>query len=233
MIGVKAVQWLWRYGGWVGRAVGIGVGLLALLGLLSLLLSGTGRSWLWSRLQVLTAPTYRTQPSPIVIVQQLRAMNRLETARQTTMHDVAVEVSNGLPVWLAGERLRMRVVAEVTAGVDLQRLRAEQVQVEGRRVVVYLPSPQIFDVIIREGDTRVYHRERGWLVFRPNKEIEQRARQQAWLEARNAARESGLLQQARQNAEKSLRELLRQLGFEQVEFRWQPAPRSEGQAVAP
>ena len=155
-------------------------------------------------------------------MQQISAMNRLETARQTTLHDVAVETTNGLPVWLAGERLRMRVVAEVSAGVNLQQLRPQDVQVQDRRVVITLPPPQLFDVLIREAGTQVYHRERGWLVFHPDKELEQRARQQAWLEARNAARESGLLKHARQNAENVLGELLRKLGFKQVEIRWQP-----------
>lgn len=200
------------------------VGLAALMLLaFTLLTREAGREWLINRLHALGAPVYRTQPSPVVIVQRLQAMQRLETARQTTLHDVAVEATNGLPVWLAGERLRMRVVAEASAGIDLAKLRPENVQVSGGRVRLTLPEPQLFEITLREGSAEVYHRERGWLVFRPDKTIEQRARAQAWLEARQAALQGELLAQARQNAARELTRLLELLGFEQAQVGWQTA----------
>ncbi|MCL6536793.1 MAG: DUF4230 domain-containing protein [Armatimonadetes bacterium] len=200
------------------------VGLAALMLLaFTLLTREAGREWLINRLHALGAPVYRTQPSPVVIVQRLQAMRRLETARQTTLHDVAVEATNGLPVWLAGERLRMRVVAEASAGIDLAKLRPEHVQVSGGRVRLTLPEPQLFEITLREGSAEVYHRERGWLVFRPDKTIEQRARAQAWLEARQAALQGELLAQARQNAARELTRLLELLGFEQAQVGWQTA----------
>lgn len=196
---------------------------MALLLAFGLLTRESGREWLLERVRGLTATVYRTQPSPVVIVERLQAMQRLETARQTTLHDVAVEASNGLPVWLAGERLRMRVVAEVSAGVDLGKLKPEHVQVSGKRVRITLPEPQILDITIREQGTEVYHRERGWFVFHPDKAIEQRARNQAWLEARQAALQGELLQRARANAAVELERLLKMLGFEQAQVGWQMA----------
>ena len=129
-------MWLrivWRLRRPLGRgAKWVGLAALMLLAF-TLLTRESGREWLLSRLHALGAPVYRTQPSPVVIVQRLQTMQRLETARQTTLHDVAVEATNGLPVWLAGERLRMRIVAEASAGIDLAKLRPEHVQVSRDR----------------------------------------------------------------------------------------------------
>ncbi|MCX7994071.1 MAG: DUF4230 domain-containing protein [Fimbriimonadales bacterium] len=216
-------QLLWRFRRPIGRGakfVGVGLALLLVFGLLS---REVGREWLLERLRGLTAMVYRTQPSPVVIVERLQAMQRLETARQTTLHDVVVEASNGLPVWLAGERLRMRLVAEVSAGVNLAKLTPGDVQVSGKRVVVRLPEPQIFDIVLREQGAEVYYRERGVLNFHPDKQIEQRARHQAWLEARQAAMQGELLAQARANAAAELERLLTMLGFEQTHIGWQTA----------
>ncbi len=216
-------QILWRFRRPIGRGimvVGVAATLLLMFGLLT---REAGREWLLERVRGLTATVYRTQSSPIVIVERLQAMQRLETARQTTTHDIVIEASNGLPVWLAGERLRMRAVAEVSAGVDLGKLRPEHVQASGKRVRITLPEPQIFDIIVREQGTEVYHRERGWLVFRPDKEIEQRARQQAWLEARQAAMRGELLSRARAQAAAELQRLLRLLGYEHAHIEWQNA----------
>ncbi len=206
---------------WRGAKIGaISILLLVTIGLLT---REAGRTWLMDRLQAVFAPVYRTQPSPLVIVERLQSMQRLETARQTTVHDVVVEASNGLPIWLTGERLRMRVVAEASAGIDLSKLQPAHVRVSGERVWITLPEPQLFDVTIREAGTEVYHRERGWLAFRPDKTIEQRARNQAWLEARNAALQGELLHQARQNAATELQRLLQMLGFKNAQVGWDSA----------
>jgi hypothetical protein len=206
---------------WQGVKIGA-IGLL-LLSAMGLLLRETGRGWLVDKLHAVFAPVYRTQPSPVVIVERLRAMQRLETARQTTLHDVAVESSNGLPVWLAGERLRMRAVAEASAGIDLAKLRPEHIRISGGRVWVTLPEPQLFEVVIREAGTEVYHRARGWLTFRPDQTIEQRARRQAWLEARHAALQGELLNKARQNAADELKRLLQMLGYPDAHISWNTA----------
>jgi hypothetical protein len=217
------LQVLWRLRRPIGRGAKW-VGLAALIMLaFTLLTRESGREWLLSRLQSLGAPVYRTQPSPVVIVERLQAMQRLETARQTTLHDVAVEATNGLPVWLAGERLRMRIVAG-----SLRRDRPRQAasracaSLKGR-VRLILPEPQLFEITLREGSAEVYHRERGWLVFRPDATIEQRARAQAWLEARQAALQGELLAKARQNAAREITRLLELLGFEQAQVGWQTA----------
>lgn len=199
-----------KLGGWVL------VGVLLMLVVTALLGPGL-RGVLMRVWDGLTATVYRTQPSPTVIVERLQRLNRLETARQITSHVVEVETSNGLPTWLAGERVLLIARVEAVAGIDLSEIKPDHITVEGKRVRLQLPPPRLLSVSLNEAHTRVYDRKRGWLVFHPDREIETRARQQAIQEARQSALQGELMTLARTNAQKELTQLLQSLGFEQVE----------------
>ncbi|CUU36972.1 MAG: DUF4230 domain-containing protein [Armatimonadetes bacterium] len=200
-----------------GRLLWLAIAVLLLSALLGpALREAIRRGW-----SGLTATVYHTHPSPTVIVSHLQRLNRLETARQITNHIIEVEASNGLPVWLAGERVLLIARAEAVAGIDFAELKPEQIQVEGKRVRLQLPPPRLLHVSLNEAHTKVYDRKRGWLVFQPDKEIETRARQQAIEEAREAALKGELMELAQRNAQERLTELLRSLGFEEVEVEFQ------------
>ncbi|MFA0742835.1 MAG: hypothetical protein DFNUSKGM_002967 [Candidatus Fervidibacter sacchari] len=160
-------------------------------------------------------------PSPTVIVERLQSLNRLETARLVSQHVVeAKSESEWLPSFLAGERLVLIAQVEVIAGVDMKEVSPKDIEVNGDKVVVTLSQPKIFSVKIDEAKTQVITRERGWLVFNPDKDLEREARLQALREARAAAIKSDLLPFARQKAEENLRGFLHALGFKQVEILW-------------
>jgi len=204
---------------------------LKLVGLLLLLIAllwlwNAGKMWLASfRLKELTerlaSRVVTVTPSPTVIVERLQSLNRLETARLVSQHVIEVKSeSEWLPSFLAGERLTLIAQVEVIAGVDMKGVSPKDVEVNGDKVVVTLPQPKIFSVKIDEAKTQVITRERGWLVFNPDKDLEREARLQALSEARLAALKSDLLPFARQKAEENLRAFLHALGFKQVEIRW-------------
>ena len=200
-----------------GRLLWLAIAVLLLSALLGpALREAIRRGW-----SGLTATVYHAHPSPTVLVSHLQRLNRLETARQITNHIIEVEASNGLPVWLAGERVLLIARAEAVAGIDFAELKPEQIQVEGKRVRLQLPPPRLMHVSLNEAHTKVYDRKRGWLVFQPDKEIETRARQQAIEEAREAALKGELMELAQRNAQERLTELLRSLGFEEVAVEFQ------------
>src|SRR3954447_6438349 len=98
----------------------------------------------WAR-QALANPfgfSTRTASAPVVLsrVQQLR---RLETCRYREQVIVRGETAGVLPVWLAGDRMLFVGRGEVVAGMDLARLRPEDVRVEAARVTVRLPAAEI------------------------------------------------------------------------------------------
>ncbi len=216
---------------------------LRLLGLLALSLAFL---WLWNAAKRwltehglreisarLKARVVSVTPSPTVVVQRLQALNQLETAQFVSQHVVeAKSESTWLPSFLAGERLLLVAQVEVIAGLDMKRVSPSDIEVKGDEVVVTLPPPKILSVRIDEAKTRVFARERGWLVFNPNIDLEREARLQALTEARQAALRSELLPFAQQKAEENLRTFLQALGFKRVEIRWRTqdemAKRGEG-----
>jgi hypothetical protein len=87
-------------------------------------------------------------------------------------------------------------------------------------VLVSLPPAEVTSVVIDDKQTRVWDRSiTWWTPWVPyNQDLERQARLQARDEAEKAAREMGILHQARANAETVLRELLRSSGAKEVKF---------------
>ncbi|MGQ9463687.1 MAG: DUF4230 domain-containing protein [Candidatus Fervidibacter sp.] len=165
-------------------------------------------------------------PSATVVVQKLQALSRLETARFVSQHLVEVKSeSTWLPSFLAGEKLLLVAQVEVVSGIDMSEISPSDIQVSGVKVTIILPEPKIFSVKIDESGTRVFLRERGWLVFNLDKDLERQARMQAINEAKQAALREDLISFARQRAEENLSGFLRVLGFKEIEILWRSQQR--------
>lgn len=184
-----------------------------------------GKIWLTGLSKELTRRSRRQVvtviPSLAIVVERLQALNRLETARFISQH--IIEVSSQpewLPSFLAGERLLLMAQVEVIAGVDMSEVSAEDICVHSDEVVINLPQPQIFSIRLDEANTRIFARQRGWLVFNLNEDLEREARLQALSEAKEASIKNNLLSLARRKAEENLRGFLHALGFKRVEIRW-------------
>ena len=156
-----------------------------------------------------------SQPTVVNKIQQLQ---RLETVVYTMDKVVSGEKENPiLPNFLAGDRLLMVVHGEVVAGVDFSGLKSGDVDMEDRKVVLRLPSAQVFSTRIDNERTKVYSRQTGLLVpVDPNLETE--VRQEAERQMQQAALLDGILKTANTKARSTLTSLLEGLGFERVEF---------------
>jgi uncharacterized protein DUF4230 len=156
-----------------------------------------------------------SQPTVVNKIQQLQ---RLETVVYTMDKVVTGERENPiLPNFLAGDRLLMVVHGEVVAGVDFSGLNSGDVAVEERKVVLRLPSAQVFSTRIDNERTKVYSRQTGLLVpVDPN--LETHVRQEAERQMQQAALLDGILKTANTNARSTLTSLLQALGFERVDF---------------
>jgi len=156
-----------------------------------------------------------SQPTVVNKIQQLQ---RLETVVYTMDKVVSGEKENPiLPDFLAGDRLLMIVHGEVVAGVDFSGLKSGDVTLEERKVILRLPSAQVFSTRIDNERTRVYSRQTGLLVpVDPN--LETQVRQEAERQIQQAALLDGILKTANTNARSTLTSLLQGLGFERVEF---------------
>lgn len=163
-----------------------------------------------------------SQPTPTVLVlppalEQVRSMARLQTV--SFFLSTVVEVERPPSGWpWTGQRLLLVAEGKVIAGVDLSLLEEAHVQVIGRRVVVHLPEPEVFEVFLDEENTYVYDFEKG-VFARYDASLESQARQRAVDEFHRSALEHGILEQARRQAEWEVQRLLLLLGYESVDFR--------------
>jgi Protein of unknown function (DUF4230) len=120
---------------------------------------------------------------------------------------------------VGSEKLLLIVQAEVLAGIDLSALKPGDVKkLPDNAIHVTLPAPKIEHIVIDENQTKVWDRRitwwTPWVPFNPD--LERQARLTARNEIEKAALEMGILDQARRNAEVSIRGLLETLGVKAV-----------------
>jgi len=154
--------------GLVGRGQeGSGLGITLVLALVIVVLSallGIGLASYGDRLPLLgllfvEKPARTTSQ---VVVEGIQELDRLATVRWT--ESVVITRESGgtqLEQVLTGERVRFVATGAVEAGVDLVEMGEDDVRVEGDRVSVDLPEPQVLSSSLDEDRTPVYDRDRG------------------------------------------------------------------------
>lgn len=192
-------------------------------------LCGLKVSWWWSP----TSPArlYNT----VAILQQVKTLSELVTVQYVIEKMEGLEVpSEHLVGQLIGSENRLLLLAHgtVKAGIDLGKLKPEDLIVDGKIIFITLPRAQITDAYLDEKLTQVIDRKTG-LLAPSDKNLEQTVRQNAVEDIRRAAREGGILKAADERARAQLRALLLQIGFEKVQFADDAVPFSGGTSAPP
>lgn len=171
--------------------------------------------------RIATAITGRTSTtfdaSVPSIVQKIQRLNRLETVVYSL--DTVVEGSKSsavLPDLLAGDRILLIVHGQSIAGIDLSKLRSEDVRIDGQSIRVTLPASELFVTTIDNQRTRVYVRSTG-LLTSADQNLESETRAHAQDQLQKDALSDGILDVARKNACATITTLLYGLGFHHVE----------------
>ncbi len=162
-------------------------------------------------------PTPTILPDPITIVHDVRSLARLETIQYTLEKVVTAETNQDQLSFLFGDKLLFVAHGRVIAGIDMARLRPQDVRVEGSVLYVTLPPAEIFVATLDNEKSYVYNRETG-LLTRPGQDLETQARIVAEREILKAAVEDGILAQAQQNGESYLSRLFLSMGYKEVIF---------------
>ena len=165
-------------------------------------------------LTIVSAPT---------VVEKVQRLARLETVVYSL--DTVVEGSESnplLPDALAGDRLLMIVHGQTIAGIDMSKLKPEDVQIvegaDGREVKLTLPPSEVFVTTIDNAKTRVYERSTG-LFVKADPNLETTTRQKAQQQLDQAARADGVLDAASKNARGTVTAMLEGLGFTKVDVK--------------
>ena len=148
------------------------------------------------------------------VVEQVQTLSDLVTVKYVLEKVVILEDAK----WYGESRVLLLAHGIVKAGIDLKRLKPDDVTISGKTISLRLPPPQITDAYLDDRQTRVIDWKTGLLrVF--DKDLEATARQNAVDDIRRAARTDGILDEADKRARLELELFLRQAGFEQVAFR--------------
>ena len=162
-------------------------------------------------------PTPTILPDPVTIIHDVRSLARLETIQYTMEKVITAQTGQGELGFLFGDKLIFVAHGKVIAGVDLARLRPEDMWVEGEILYVRLPPAEIFVVTLDNDKSYVYNRDTG-LLTKGDVNLETTARGAAEKEILKGATEDGVLVQAQQNAESYLSRMFRGLGYPEVIF---------------
>lgn len=164
-------------------------------------------------------PTPTPSPTPIVVITHINGLGRLETTEfaMRTVIDLENEPANLWEDIFGSDKLMLMAEGEVVAGFDLNKVAKGDIIVEGRRVEITLPAPEILYSRIDNERTQVYKRSTGLLVP-PDKTLESRARQLAEEALVKWAIERDIFDAAEEAGRVQLEGLLRSLGFTDIEI---------------
>ena len=172
-------------------------------------------------------PTPTVIPDPITILNEVKNLARLETIQYTVEKVITAESAQGPFAFLFGDKLILVAHGSVVAGVDLSKLKPNDIAVDHGVVTIHLPPPEILSSNLDNHKSYIYNRTTGALTH-GDVNLESTARQTAEDQIREAAIEDGILAQAQVNAETILTHLVTSLGYKDVEFiEAQPLPTLE------
>jgi hypothetical protein len=159
------------------------------------------------------------QPTPNVLV-AVKDLARLESAsfHMERVIDLTDKQSMLFGLVQSEDAILLVAVANVSAGVDLQKLSANDITVDTAKksVKLRLPAPEVFHAELDNDKTYVHTRHTGALATR-KENLETRARQEAERSLTDAALQAGILARASENAKRAVEALVRGLGYQQVE----------------
>lgn len=167
----------------------------------------------------------RTYDTP-VLLQQVQTLSDLVTVKYVVQK---VEIWEDPPTGLIGpfvqgdNRILLLAQGVVKAGVDLGKLRPEDLKMQGRTIWIRLPPARITDAYLDDNETKVIERTTGFLR-KFDKDLEQNVRRTAVQDMRSSAGRGGILRDADERARTQLATFLTLMGFEKVEFEQTPGP---------
>ena len=166
-------------------------------------------------------PKIAATPSVILQIQSLSELVTVKYVIEKVVFAEAAKTST-LDNLLPGRDDKLTLLAHgiVKAGVDLARIRPEDVEVNGTTIRITVPHAALTDQYLDEKATQVLDWQTG-LLRAYDKQLEQQARQDALNEIVRAARLNGILREADDRARQQLKAFLKSLGYQEVEVRTQ------------
>jgi hypothetical protein len=162
-------------------------------------------------------PTPTIIPDPVTYINEVRALARLETIQYSVEKVITGETGGGTFQSLFGDKILFVGHGTVIAGIDMEKLKPEDMRFENGVLTVRLPPAEVFIAALDNEKSYVYDRDTG-LLAKPDVNLETLVRQNAEQEILKAAIEDGILEQAQLNAEAYLFKFFAALGYPNTIF---------------
>jgi len=160
----------------------------------------------------------RTYDTP-VLLEQVQTLSELVTVKYVVEKvEIWEDPPSGLMQFVAGDnRILLLARGVVKAGVDFQKLKPEDLKVQGKTIWINLPPARITDAYLDDKETKVIERTTGFLRSF-DKDLEQNIRRTAVDDMRQSALRGGIVRDANDRARTQLASFFHLMGFERVEF---------------
>jgi hypothetical protein len=148
------------------------------------------------------------------VVTQVKQLKNLVTVRYSLQRVVGVTEPRGA---FGEESILLMVQGDVQAGVDLAKLKREDIVRTGKQAItIHLPHANLFAAYIDEKQTKVWDRHITWWTpwIPPDPDLEHKARLRAIDDIQSAAISMGILNEAQKNAENAICDFLKAFQIE-------------------
>ena len=174
-----------------------------------------------------TTVTKDHSPPPVLL--ELRDLADFHAAQ--AQFEVTLDLEKDVkwvPSAIAGERVQFLGVGTVDAVVDFGNLGSGGVQMskDAKSVTITLPGAYAMDPVLDHTQSHVMNRDRGLLnrisgLFNDNPTSESALYQGAMQKMADAARQTDLIDRAQQQTTSVLTAMLKDMGFEHIDIRFQ------------
>ncbi len=198
---------------WGGLALAVLVGVFVIAFIL-----GTIKGCSPSTSVPTSTPLPTTTPITVTIM-GIKSQAKLSTVEYKTVAEIYRE--NPPKGWVGEllgdkEKLLMLVYGDVQAGFDLEKLTDDSLWVDGTRVRLILPAPEILTTDIDFEQTHIVYYDNGFLT-KNNPDLQREALAEAEKAIQQAALQNGVLDKANAYGKLYYENFLRSLGFTEVE----------------
>jgi hypothetical protein len=156
------------------------------------------------------------------LLTKVQLLSSLTTTRYSFSTIVTTE--SDMPDFLKalyGQKQVMVAVGYITAGIDMTKAKAENVQ-NGESISLTLPAPTLQDCILDEGKTYIAALDKG--IFAPtNPTLDQETRRFAVQQLRQSAVNGDILAQAQTQAQTAITDFVTLVGVPNVQVNFLPA----------
>ena len=148
------------------------------------------------------------------VVHEVQSLSDLVTVKYVMNKVVVLEDVK----WYGENRVLLLAQGVVKAGIDLKRLKPEDVDIAGKKIFLRLPPAEVTDAYLDDAASQVIDHTTG-LLRAFDKDLEESARQNAVDDIKRAARNAGILAEADKRGREELANFFKRAGFATVEFR--------------